>query len=133
MRVMRFRGELVAPLLAALFVFAAWTPGTTRGAEEAAAPAAGAAGEDWYYRAPPAREEQPTIAQQRSALRASQRMARLDSMRWYGYYGSRPTATAMAFTSMYSPAWQMPGGRPFAWYRVGRPIVVINGANAFYR
>lgn len=91
------------------------------------------ASENWYYRAPPAKVNPPTIAQQKSAVRAQQRMARLEAMRWYGFSASRPQATAMAFTSMYSPAWQMPGGRPFAWYSGSRPVVIFNHSESFYR
>ncbi|MBX3424508.1 MAG: hypothetical protein KF688_02400 [Pirellulales bacterium] len=84
-----------------------------------------ASSEDEYaYEAAPARGQQPSIAHQKAMARAEQRMARLASMKWYGFSGARPTATGMAFTTMYSPAWQSPGGRPFAWHAASRPIVI---------
>jgi hypothetical protein len=90
--------------------------------------------EAWHYRSPMPRAAAPSLAKQKAALRGQQRMARLDAMRWYGFSGSRPTASGMPWTTMYSPAWQMPGGRPFAWYASNRPIVIINGsAPAVYR
>jgi hypothetical protein len=76
----------------------------------------------WYY----GNEEAPkrTIAQQKAALRAEQRMDRLASLKWYGFTPGRPTAATMPFTSMYSPAWTRPGGQPFAWYTgYQQPIV----------
>lgn len=86
--------------------------------------------EAWHYRSPMPRAATPSIAKQKAALRGQQRMARLEAMRWYGFSGSRPTASGMPWTTMYSPAWQMPGGRPFAWYTSSRPIVIINGGPA---
>jgi hypothetical protein len=57
-----------------------------------------------------------TLHQQNAIARGQQRQARLASMAWYGMSNSRPTASPTPFSSMYSPAWQMPGGRPFAWH-----------------
>ena len=37
----------------------------------------------------------------------------------------------MPFTSMYSPAWQQPGGRPFAWYTSSRPIFIYTQAPVY--
>ena len=83
-----------------------------------------AAAEDSWYRSPAPRAEKQTLAQEKAIARGQQRMARLDAMRWYGFSNSRPTAAAMPYTTMYSPAWQQPGGRPFAWYNNSRPIVI---------
>jgi len=79
---------------------------------------------DWYYGS---EEPEPanSIAQQKSMLRAQQRMDRLASLRWYGFQPGRPTASGMPFTTMYSPAWSRPGGRPFSWY-TGSPQPVYN-------
>ena len=98
-----------------------------------AEPRAAAGAEDWYYRLPPPKAEKRSLAQEKAILRGQQRMARLEAMRWYGFSNSRPTATAMPFTSMYSPAWQMPGGRPFAWYTSSRPIVIYHHDYPTYR
>jgi hypothetical protein len=96
--------------------------------EEAAPqdPAVPAAGESWSYSRATERDAELSISKQKAMTRGAQRMARLDAMRWYGFSGSRPTATAMPYTTMYSPAWQMPGGRPYAWYISRRPVVIIN-------
>ncbi|MAT71609.1 MAG: hypothetical protein CMJ58_19045 [Planctomycetaceae bacterium] len=84
-----------------------------------------AAEDDSYYTAPPVREPQLSVAQQKSMARAQQRMARLDAMRAYGMSASRPTAISIPFTGMYSTAWQMPGGRPFGWWHSAHRSVVI--------
>ncbi len=94
------------------------------------APGTVTTGEDWSYRPATERERTPTIAQQKAMARGAQRMARLEAMRWYGFSNSRPTATAIAWTTMYSPGWQQPGGRPFAWHTSSRPIVVITQPTA---
>jgi hypothetical protein len=83
------------------------------------------ASESWYPPAPK-RDGTPTIAQQKAMERGAQRMARLEASRWYGFSGGRPTASGMPFTTMYSPAWAQPGGRPFGWYTSSRPIVIYN-------
>jgi hypothetical protein len=100
----------------------------------AAAEDAAVAGDDSYYYAPtPERAPTPSLAVQKAQLRGAQRMARLEAMRWYGFSGSRPTAAAIPWTTMYSPAWQMPGGRPFAWYMRSRPVIVIAVPPPTYR
>lgn len=85
--------------------------------------------ENWYdYDQPTSYRPEPrTIVQQKAQARAQQRQARLAAMHWYGMSNARPTAAATPFCSMYSPAWQMPGGRPFAWYTANRPVYVIYG------
>lgn len=112
--------------LAAISALLAAAPGSSALAqefsEEATAPPAPVT-ESWYPKVEK-RTDAPTVAQQKAMERGAQRMARLEAMRWYGFSNSRPTATAMPFTTMYSPAWQQPGGRPFAWYSSSRPIVI---------
>jgi hypothetical protein len=82
--------------------------------------------ESWEYRAAPERAAPVRLSVQKAQARGAQRMARLEAMRWYGFSNSRPTAAAIPWTTMYSPAWQSPGGRPFAWYASNRPVIVIN-------
>jgi len=84
--------------------------------------------QSWYdYDQPSEYQPNPTaIIQQKAMNRAAQRQARIASMQWYGMSNARPTAAATPFCSMYSPAWQMPGGRPFAWYTSGRPVYVLS-------
>lgn len=81
-------------------------------------------GDNWYYGTEEP-EAQKSIARQKSELRAQQRMDRLASLRWYGFTPGRPTAAGMPFTTMYSPEWTRPGGRPYAWY-TGYPTVIYN-------
>lgn len=65
------------------------------------------------------------IIQQKAQTRAYQRMARMESMKWYGMSASRPLANAVPFSGVPSPRYQMPGGRPFAWYPYPSSTVVI--------
>ncbi|MCA9236575.1 MAG: hypothetical protein KDA44_13960 [Planctomycetales bacterium] len=115
------RTFLVAALCAASFALRA------HGQEFDLAPErpAAAADDSYYYSAPPQRAAPPNIAQQKAQARGEQRMQRLAAMRAYGMSGSRPTASAMAFTTMYAPAWQMPGGRPFAWWQASNRGMII--------
>ncbi|MBL9165460.1 MAG: hypothetical protein JNL18_22225 [Planctomycetaceae bacterium] len=114
--------------LAAISALAIAAPGSSAVAqefvEEPTVPAAPAT-ESWYPKTEK-RNEAPTVAQQKAMERGAQRMARLEALRWYGFSNSRPTASGMPYTTMYSPAWQQPGGRPFAWYTSSRPIVIYN-------
>jgi hypothetical protein len=96
------------------------------------APVAGGTSEPYVVAQPytpqvaPTYEEKPLTFHQRSAqARAQQRQLRLASLAWYGMSNSRPTASPTPFASMYSPAWQMPGNRPFAWYNLNRPTYLI--------
>lgn len=71
--------------------------------------------QSWYR---PTNDYQPQtreIIQRKAQTRAAQRDARLASLNWYGMSNARPTAAPTPFTSLYSPVWQQPGGRPFAW------------------
>jgi len=90
-----------------------------------------AANEDrapWYYGPTSVNVEQKTISQQKSQLRAQQRMARLAARRWYGFSGTRPTVSAMPFTSRtYGHTWMHPGT---VWHTSSRPIIVIRQPHA---
>jgi hypothetical protein len=72
--------------------------------------------ESTYYPQPTYRPDPRSIIHQKAQARAYQRQARLASMSWYGMSNSRPMAASTPFTSRYSPVWEMPGGRPFAWH-----------------
>jgi hypothetical protein len=83
-------------------------------------------GQSWYYQQSTAYQPNPrAIIHQKAMARAQQRAHRISSMNWYGMSNLRPTASPTPFMSMYSPAWQMPGGRPFAWYTSGRPTILF--------
>lgn len=70
----------------------------------------------WEYESGATRVDPLQMHMQKSAARAMQRQARIASLKWYGMSASRPTASAVPHTGIYSPQWQMPGGRPYAWY-----------------
>ena len=89
-------------------------------------PASLSSDQSWYYNQPTSYQPNPRqIIHQKAQARALARQARLASLRWYGMSNSRPTAASTPFMSLYSPVWQMPGGRPFAWYTSRRPVYVV--------
>lgn len=129
-------GAFRAALAATLAVVVASSVRAQNPAQPPAEPSAQAAqegGDAWFYRQAPEKSTTYTLSQQKAQMRGAQRMARLEAMRWYGFSNSRPTASAIPWTTMYSPAWQAPGGRPFAWHTSSRPIVIINTPAAVYR
>jgi hypothetical protein len=77
-----------------------------------------------YYQQSNYQPNPRAIIHQKALARSSQRDARLASLNWYGMYNARPTAAPTPFTSLYSPVWQVPGGRPFAWYPTWRTVYV---------
>jgi hypothetical protein len=81
-------------------------------------------GESWYYQQPNYQPNPRAIIHQKALARSNQRAARLASMSWYGMYNARPTAAPTPFMTLYSPVWQVPGGRPFAWYPNWRTVYV---------
>lgn len=74
-----------------------------------------------YYQPPVERLPPQSIIHRKAQVRAAQRQARLASLSWYGMSNARPTASPTPFTTLYSPVWQMPGGRPYAWHYY-RPV-----------
>lgn len=87
-------------------------------------PANPARDESSYYVQPNYQPSPRAIIHQKAFARSAQRDARLASLNWYGMYNARPTAASTPFTSLYSPVWQMPGGRPYAWYPTWRTVYV---------
>ena len=110
-------------LLAGSLIACSSAHGQEVGAPETVAPRSE---KEWYYGPTNGQAEQKPLGRQRAEHRARQRSARLDSMRWYGFSANRPTASGLPFTTMYSPAWTRPGGRPFAWYTSQRPVMVVS-------
>ena len=84
--------------------------------------------DSWYYQ--PSNEtgvykpNPKMIVQQRAMAHGQQRSNRIAALNWYGMSNSRPTASPTPFTTLYSPAWQSPGGKPFSWYS-GRPTYIV--------
>lgn len=103
--------------------------GTCLAAGNLAAPTTTSTGEEQqsesWYREHAAKPDAKAIAQQKAMVRADQRMARMASMQWYGMSNSRPQASGTPFSTRYSPLWEMPGGRPYAWYPMSRPGYVM--------
>lgn len=72
--------------------------------------------------------EPPTplqIIQQKAQRRAAARIRRIETLNAYGMSNARPTANATPYSGMYSPAWQMPGGRPFGWFTNRAPQYIL--------
>jgi hypothetical protein len=88
-------------------------------------PVAEDASESWYRQEPTYEPNPRAIIHQKALARSNQRQSRLASLAWYGMYNARPSAAPTPFTSLYSPVWQQPGGRPFAWYASSRPTYVF--------
>jgi hypothetical protein len=103
-----------------------------RSDEKAKAAEAAEDHESWYYGSQ--EPQKKSIAQQKSELKAQQRMDRLASQKWYGMSMSRPTASGFPFTTMYNaPTWTRPGGQPFAWYTgYPQPIIYRTGYDHWY-
>jgi hypothetical protein len=79
----------------------------------------------WYRQESIVRMDPRAIVIQKAQVRAAQRNARMASLQWYGMSNARPTAGSTPFMSMYSPVWQQPGGRPFAWSTASWPTSVV--------
>jgi hypothetical protein len=88
-------------------------------------PAAGERDQTWYQQPSNYQPNTRAIIHQKAQSRAAQRDARLASLHWYGMSNSRPTAAPTPFSSLYSPVWQQPGGRPFAWSTASWPSSVV--------
>ena len=76
-------------------------------------PETSAPSKEWYY-GPTTTEKAPTktLGRQKAELRARQRLSRMETMRWYGFSPSRPTATGIPFTS--------------AWHTSRRPVLIVS-------
>ena len=88
---------------------------------------------DSYYGANNPKIEKNSIAQQKSAARARQRMARLEAYRWLGYSPNRPPTTVIPFTSSNSLAWKRAARSSSHWHRSRRSrIFVTSPSYGFY-
>lgn len=64
----------------------------------------------------PRRDEQAREAiQRRAEFKAAQRARRIETMKWFGYSNSRPTASSVPFMGTYSPTWVGNGSLPSHW------------------
>lgn len=107
-----------APLLAivALALLSSKAPAQNGGRESLTEPPT-AESDSWYGESTPQPAVTPRmIIQQKAQMRAYQRMARMESMKWYGMNASRPVSNATPFSGVPSPRWEMPGARSFSWY-----------------
>lgn len=64
----------------------------------------------------PRRDEQAREAiQRRAEFKAAQRAKRIETMKWFGYSNSRPSASSVPFMGTYSPTWVGNGSIPSHW------------------
>ena len=64
----------------------------------------------------PRRDEQAREAiQRRAEFKAAQRARRMETMKWFGYSNSRPSASSVPFMGTYSPTWVGNGSLPSHW------------------
>jgi hypothetical protein len=74
----------------------------------------------WVYSQEQRRHDDPAQAVRRKAeFQAEQRMARLASLKWYGYSNSRPEASMTPMMGTYSAGWGGNGWNRYEWFGVG--------------
>jgi hypothetical protein len=70
----------------------------------------------WVYSQEQQRHDDPAQAVRRKAeLKADQRLARLESLKWYGQSNSRPDASPIPFMGVYSPTWVGNSWNRYEW------------------
>jgi hypothetical protein len=80
----------------------------------------------WIYSQEQQRHDDPAQAIRRKAeLKADQRMARLASIKWYGYSNSRPDASLTPFMGVYSPTWIGNGWNRYDWAAASASSTVV--------
>ena len=71
----------------------------------------------WVYSQEQRRHDDPAQAVRRKAeFQAEQRMARLASLKWYGYSNSRPEASMTPIMGTYSAGWGGNGWNRYEWF-----------------
>ena len=84
--------------------------------------------EIWYYMQEQQRMDDPKQAIRRAAeYRASQRRARIESSRWFGYSRLRPQASPIPFTGTAAPVWVGNNSNPYFWSGFGRTSFIHPG------
>ena len=74
----------------------------------------------WVYSQEQRRHDDPAQAVRRKAeYQAGQRMARIASLKWYGYSNSRPEAGMTPIMGTYSAGWAGNGWNRYEWYGGG--------------
>jgi hypothetical protein len=72
--------------------------------------------EMWIYAQEQRRHDDPAQAVRRKAeFQAEQRMARIASLKWYGYSNSRPEASCTPVMGSYSAGWVGNGWNRYDW------------------
>ena len=91
--------------------------------------------EIWYYMQEQRRLDDPKMAIRRAAeYRASQRRARIESSRWFGYSRLRPQASPIPIMGTASPAWVgNNAGNPYYWSGLGRTSYLFVHPSVLYR
>ena len=113
--------------IALLFICPFATLATAQGADqEVVAEQSVEQESSWYGESIPVQMTPRMIIQQKAQVRAQQRMARMESLKWYGFSAARPLANVTPFMGVPSPRYEMPGGSPFSWYPYrGTTVVYI--------
>jgi hypothetical protein len=120
--------RVLTMIFAAVFVGLCLAAGATLQAQEFGndnSPPDSERDQTWYRQTSTYQPDTRAIIHQKAQARGAQRDARLASLNWYGMSNSRPTAAPTPFSSLYSPVWQQPGGRPFAWSTTSWPTSVV--------
>ena len=110
------------PLLLIAGVARAERPAAGLGIDAVASPGElKATPEMWFYDQAMRQYKDPKMAVRAKAeFQAQQRLRRLESMKWFGFSNSRPTASSNPFHGDYSPGWcANPGYYPSRWSGVG--------------
>jgi hypothetical protein len=82
--------------------------------------------EMWLYMQEMRRYDDPLNAvRAHAADRAAQRRARLAAQAWFGFSNTRPQASPMPFTDMYSPTWVSNSWNPYGWIGSGHAWTTV--------
>jgi hypothetical protein len=83
--------------------------------------------EMWFYEQALRQYNDPKwVIRQKAEYRASERLRRIEAMKWYGFSNGRPTAGIDPIHGDYGPSWTSGNVyQPFRWSGGGAPTVII--------
>ena len=100
------------------------TPAPTVGIPSSTLSAPQITPEMWMYLQEQQRHDDPAQSVRRKAeYKADQRMARINTAKWYGFSNSRPEASSIPFMGDYSPGWVGNGLSRYQWIAAGMPYI----------
>ena len=84
--------------------------------------------EMWFYQQYQKQYQSPQEMVHRNAdFKATERVRRLNSMKWYGFSNQRPRSGTDPFNGDYSATWVSGNSlRPYHWSSSGSPIVIFS-------